>query len=192
MLGCFRMRLSLEYLQPQHSHPQGRLNTIGRFLANMWWGQSRRYDEDQVWEAWCIESTSPRRPRIHSGQWQNSLFCQANLCASSSSTRSFGRGSIPWQTIQSKSGVVLEHALTLNWKSLIPNNPPIDCSVSRTGFLTWLKEQEGQDWQKDKTSRMIVKEKLSERAVVKERRLGRVFPQERGKEHQIGTSKSDH
>ena len=50
--------------------------------------------------------------------------------------------------------------------------------VSRMGFLTQLKcNKVGID--KEKTSRMIVRGKLSERAVVKEDGLGRVYLQER-------------
>jgi len=43
--------------------------------------------------------------------------------------------------------------------------------VSRTGFPTRLKSKKV-EISKEKTSQMIVKEKLSERAVLKERRLG--------------------
>src|SRR5882724_858937 len=46
-------------------------------------------------------------------------------------------------------------------------------------FSDLTKEQEGRDQQGKDVTQMIVKENLSERAVVKERRLGRVFPQER-------------
>jgi len=50
--------------------------------------------------------------------------------------------------------------------------------VSRMGFLTRLKSNKVEIG-KGKTSRMIIKEKLSERAVMKERRLRQAFPQER-------------
>ena len=50
--------------------------------------------------------------------------------------------------------------------------------LSRTGFLTWLKCKKVRIV-KGKMSRMIVKEKLSERAVMKEDRLGWVCLQER-------------
>ena len=43
--------------------------------------------------------------------------------------------------------------------------------VSRTGFLTRLKSKKVEIG-KEKMSRMIIREKLSERAVMKERRLG--------------------
>ena len=43
--------------------------------------------------------------------------------------------------------------------------------MSRTGFLTQLKSKKV-EISKEKMSQMIVKEKLSERAVMKERRLG--------------------
>jgi len=43
--------------------------------------------------------------------------------------------------------------------------------MSRMGFLTQLKSKKV-EISKEKTLRMIVNEKLSERAVVKERRLG--------------------
>jgi len=46
------------------------------------------------------------------------------------------------------------------------------------GFLTRLKSKKV-EISKEKTSQMIVKEKLSERDVMKERRLGQVFLQER-------------
>jgi len=50
--------------------------------------------------------------------------------------------------------------------------------IVRTGFLTRLKcKKVGID--KEKTSRVIVREKLSKRAVVKEDGLGRVYLQER-------------
>ena len=38
--GLFQNKVSLGYLQPQHPHPQGILNTIGRFSANMGWVSS--------------------------------------------------------------------------------------------------------------------------------------------------------
>src|SRR5882724_2307344 len=52
------------------------------------------------------------------------------------------------------------------------------CPLSRMGFLTQLKcKKVGID--KEKTSRVIVREKLSKRAVVKEDGLGWVYLQER-------------
>ena len=50
--------------------------------------------------------------------------------------------------------------------------------LSRTGFLIRLKSNKVEIGQ-ERTLLIDVKQKLSERAVVKERRLGRVFPQER-------------
>jgi len=46
------------------------------------------------------------------------------------------------------------------------------------GFPTRLKSKKVEIG-KEKMSQMIIKEKLSERAVMKDRRLGQVFPQER-------------
>ena len=59
-------------------------------------------------------------------------------------------------------------------------NPLTSCVelVSRTGFLTQLKSKKVKIGE-EKTSQMIVKEKLSERAVMKENGLGQVYLQER-------------
>ena len=51
--------------------------------------------------------------------------------------------------------------------------------MSRTGFQTRLKSKKV-EISKGKTSQMIIKGMLSERAVVKENRLGQMLPQERG------------
>jgi len=52
------------------------------------------------------------------------------------------------------------------------------CLLSRTGFLTRLKSKKV-EISKGKMLQMIVKEKLSKRAVVKENGLGPVYLQER-------------
>ena len=71
-----------------------------------------------------------------------------------------------------------KHATHTGWNNAALYGEFYRGLVSRTGFLTQLKSKKVEIGE-EKMSQMIIKEKLSERAVVKENGLGRVCLQER-------------